>query len=56
MRAEYRYDHTIGPGYFYRRGAITDASPALAHDQHTVFLVLIGYFEHAFSFARGSGS
>ncbi len=47
-RIEYRYDHTLAErGYFYAGGA-TDDLDDLAQSQHTIFLSLVGYFEHLF--------
>lgn len=52
-RAEYRFDHaTADAGFFYRGAATSDENPSLAQDQHTVFVSLAGYFEHAFSIRR----
>jgi hypothetical protein len=55
VRLEYRYDRsTSSAGYFYRRAAIHDTDPGLGREQHTVFLMATGMFEHWFGL-RGRG-
>lgn len=49
LRLEYRYDRSTNPaGFFYRGAAIRDTDPGLGRDQHTVFLMATGMFEHWF--------
>lgn len=53
VRLEYRYDHaTDEEGFFYRDDAITDDASSLSQEQHTVFLSLLGMFEHRFATKR----
>jgi hypothetical protein len=53
LRLEYRYDRTTNPaGFFYRRAAVLDTDPGLGRDQHTVFLMATGSFEHWFDGRR----
>ena len=50
VRLEYRYDRSTAPsGFFFRGDAIT-TTDALAAQQHSVFVNLVGYYE--FSFGR----
>jgi hypothetical protein len=56
LRLEYRYDRTTNPaGFFYRGAAIHDTDPGLGRDQHTVFAMVTGQFEHWFRM-RGRGT
>jgi Putative beta-barrel porin-2, OmpL-like. bbp2 len=49
LRLEYRYDRSTNPaGFFYRGNAIRDTDPGLGRDQHTIFLMATGRFEHWF--------
>lgn len=53
LRLEYRYDRTTSPaGFFYRGAAIHDADPGLGREQHTVFVMATGIFEHWFRLRR----
>lgn len=53
LRLEYRYDHSTNPaGFFYRGAAIRDTDPGLGRDQHTVFVMATGMFEHWFAVRR----
>ena len=55
LRLEYRYDRTTNrAGFFYRGAAIHDTDPGLGRDQHTVFVMATGQFEHWFR-VRGRG-
>jgi len=56
LRLEYRYDRSTNPaGFFYRGAAIHDTDPGLGRDQHTVFMMATGQFEHWFHL-RGRGT
>lgn len=56
LRLEYRYDRTTNPaGFFYRGAAIHDADSGLGREQHTVFVMATGAFEHWFR-VRGRGT
>lgn len=49
LRLEYRYDRTTNPaGFFYRGAAIHDTDPGLGREQHSVFVMATGSFEHWF--------
>lgn len=49
LRLEYRYDRSTNPaGFFYRRAAVHDDDVGLGRDQHTVFAMVTGRFEHWF--------
>ena len=49
LRLEYRYDRSTNPaGFFYRGPAIHDADPGLGREQHAVYLMATGIFEHWF--------
>jgi hypothetical protein len=53
LRLEYRYDHSDNSaGFFYRHEAIEDDDDGLGRDQHTVYLMLTGMFEHWFATHR----
>jgi hypothetical protein len=60
LRLEYRYDRTTNTnGFFYRGNAIRDDyggkpldGDGLARDQHTVYFMLTGMFEHWFAARR----
>jgi len=49
LRLEYRYDRSTNPaGFFYRGGAIHDTDRGLGREQHAVYLMATGVFEHWF--------
>jgi hypothetical protein len=53
VRAEYRYDRTTNrDGFFYRGAAVNDDDDGLGREQHTVFAMLSGSFEHWFRTRR----
>ncbi len=49
VRLEYRFDRsTARDGYFYVAAQTRDESPDLAREQQTLFLALVGTFDHSF--------
>jgi hypothetical protein len=49
LRLEYRYDRSTNPaGFFYRGQATRDTDPGLGRQQHAVYLMATGSFEHWF--------
>jgi hypothetical protein len=53
IRLEYRYDRSTNRGgFFYRREATEDDDEGLGREQHTVFAMLSGTFEHWFATRR----
>lgn len=49
FRVQYRYDYsTAEDGFFYRGEAITDDSPGLVNQQHTVYFALVGLWDFWF--------
>jgi hypothetical protein len=56
LRLEYRYDRSTNPaGFFYRGEATQDTALGLGRQQHTVYLMATGSFEHWFGM-RGRGT
>ncbi|HWB80151.1 MAG TPA: outer membrane beta-barrel protein, partial [Nannocystaceae bacterium] len=50
VRLEYRYDRTDNQqGFFYRKSAVRDDDTGLGREQHAVYFVLTGMFEHWFA-------